>query len=157
MCYNRALDVLRIQYIFFSECQMYPHLVGSTFFFLVFVVTIYLFFTLHKFFRVSGLGISARARGNFVHNNILRHTSKQFAIRWAGTWILSRRGTCNRRAAWQKTLYIRWLMLCIIFLFSSFSLSWGCLGGSLCAVGRTPRGLLRYVLINDIFLVEFDF
>ena len=39
----------------------------------------------HKCFRVSGLGISARARGNFMHNNILRHTSVQFAIRWAGT------------------------------------------------------------------------
>ena len=86
---------------------MYPHLVGSTFLF-VFVVTIYLFsFMCISFFRVSGLGISARARGNFMHNNILRHTSVQFAIRWAGTWNLSRRGTCNRRAAWQKTLYIR--------------------------------------------------
>ncbi len=39
----------------------------------------------HKFSCVSGLGISARARGNFMHNNILRHTSEQFAIRWAGT------------------------------------------------------------------------
>jgi hypothetical protein len=63
---------------------MYPHLVGSTFF-LVFVVTIYIFLHVHKFFRVSGLGISARARGNFMHNNILRHTSVQFALRWAGT------------------------------------------------------------------------
>jgi hypothetical protein len=63
---------------------MYPHLVGSTIF-LVFVVTIYLFFTVHKFFCVSGLGILARARGNFMHNNILRHTSGQFALRWAGT------------------------------------------------------------------------
>ena len=44
-----------------------------------------LFSLVHKFFRVSGLGISARARGNFMHNNILRHTSEQFAIRWAGT------------------------------------------------------------------------
>ena len=85
MWYNRDLDVLRIQYIFSSECQMYPHLVGSTFF-LVFVVTIYIYFLhVHKFYRVSGLGISARARGNFMHNNILRHTSVQFAIRWAGT------------------------------------------------------------------------
>ena len=33
MCYNCAVDVCRIQYYFFSECQMYPHLVGSTFFF----------------------------------------------------------------------------------------------------------------------------
>ena len=75
MCYNCAVDVCRIQCIIFSsECQMYPHLVGSTFF-LVFVVTIYIFLHVHKFFRVSGLGISARARGNFMHNNILRHTS----------------------------------------------------------------------------------
>ena len=45
-----------------------------------------IFFSLvHKFFRVSGLGIPARARGNFMHNNILRHTSEQFALRWAGT------------------------------------------------------------------------
>ena len=56
-------------------------------FFLVFVVTIYIliFFSVHKFSCVSGLGISARARGNFMHNNILRHTSEQFAVRWAGT------------------------------------------------------------------------
>ena len=85
------------------------------------------FLHVHKFFRVSGLGISARARGNFMHNNILRHTSVQFAIRWAGMWNLSRRGTCNRRAAWQKTLYIRWLLLCIIFLLP-LSLSAGLLG-----------------------------
>ena len=85
MCSNCAVDVCRIQYYFFSECQMYPHLVGSTFF-LVFVVTIYiLIFPVHKLSRVSGLGISARARGNFMHNNILRHTSEQFALRWAGT------------------------------------------------------------------------
>ena len=85
MCCNRGLDVLKIQYLIFSsECQMYPHLVGSTFLF-VFVVTIYICFSVHKFFRVSGLGISARARGNFMHNNILRHTSEQFALRWAGT------------------------------------------------------------------------
>ena len=32
MWYNCDLVVLRIQYIFSSECQMYPHLVGSTFF-----------------------------------------------------------------------------------------------------------------------------
>jgi hypothetical protein len=85
MCCNRGLDVLKIQYLNFLECQMYPHLVGSTFLF-VFVVTIYLFFFMCiSFFRVSGLGISARARGNFMHNNILRHTSEQFALRWAGT------------------------------------------------------------------------
>ena len=85
MCSNCAVDVCRIQYYFFSECQMYPHLVGSTFF-LLFVVTIYIFSSMCiSFFRVSGLGISARARGNFMHNNILRHTSVQFAVRWAGT------------------------------------------------------------------------
>ena len=86
---------------------MYPHLVGSTFSSCVRCHNIYIFLHVHKFFRVSGLGISARARGNFMHNNILRHTSVQFAIRWAGMWNLSRRGTCDRRAAWQKTLYIR--------------------------------------------------
>jgi hypothetical protein len=84
---------------------MYPHLVGSTLFSCVRCHNIFVFSPVHKFFRVSGLGISARARGNFMHNNILRHTSEQFAVRWAGTWILTRRGTCNRRAAWQKTLY----------------------------------------------------
>ena len=85
MWYNRDLDVLRIQYIFSSECQMYPHLVGSTFFFLCSLSQYICFSHVHKFFRVSGLGISARARGNFMHNNILRHTSVQFVIRWAGT------------------------------------------------------------------------
>ncbi len=43
------------------------------------------FLPVHKFFRVSELGISARARGNFMHNNILRPSSEQFALRWAGT------------------------------------------------------------------------
>ena len=63
---------------------MYPHLVGSTFFSCS--LSQYIFsLHVHKFFRVSGLGISARARGNFMHNNILRHTSVQFALRWAGT------------------------------------------------------------------------
>ena len=85
MWYNRDLDVLRIQYSFsFSECQMYPHLVGSTFFPVSLSQYIY-FLHVHKFFRVSGLGISARARGNFMHNNILRHTFVQFALRWEGT------------------------------------------------------------------------
>ena len=84
MCYNRDLDVLRIQY-FSSECQMYPHLVGSTFFFLCSLSQYICFPYVHKCFCVSGLGILARARGNFMHNNILRHTSVQFAIRWAGT------------------------------------------------------------------------
>jgi hypothetical protein len=64
---------------------MYPHLVGSTFFICVRCHNVFLFFALHKFFRVSGLGISARARGNFKRNNILRHTSGQFALRRAGT------------------------------------------------------------------------
>ncbi len=32
----------------------------------MFVVTIFCFSHVHKFFRVSGLGISARARGNFM-------------------------------------------------------------------------------------------
>jgi hypothetical protein len=63
---------------------MYPHLVGSTLFPCVRCHNI-LFLHLHKFSCVSGLGISARARGNFIHNNILRHTSEQFAVRWAGT------------------------------------------------------------------------
>ena len=63
---------------------MYPHLVGSTFF-LVSLSQYMFFFHVHKCFRVSGLGISARARGNFMRNNILRHTSVQFALRWAGT------------------------------------------------------------------------
>ena len=85
MCYNCAVDVCRIQYYFFSECQMYPHLVGSTFFSCVRCHNIYNFLHVHKFFRVSGLGISARARGNFMRNNILRHTFIQFALRWAGT------------------------------------------------------------------------
>ena len=80
----------------------------------------------------------------------------QFAIRWAGMWDLSRRGTWNRRSVWQKTLYIRWLMLCIIFLFP-LSLSAGLLGGSLYAVGRTPRGLLPNVLINDMFFSRIWF
>ncbi len=80
MWYNCDLDVFRIQYFFsvvpdvsasgqlnaFSLCSLsqyscFPHV--------------------HKFFRVSGLGILARARGNFMHNIILRHTSVQFAIR----------------------------------------------------------------------------
>ena len=65
---------------------MYPHLVGSTLCSCVRCHNIYVFLHVHKFFfRVSGLGISARARGNFMHNNILRHTSEQFALRWAGT------------------------------------------------------------------------
>ena len=66
---------------------MYPHLVGSTFFFsCVRCHNIYFDISLCiSFSCVIGLGISARARGNFMHNNILRHTSEQFAVRWAGT------------------------------------------------------------------------
>jgi hypothetical protein len=64
---------------------MYPHLVGSTLFSCVRCHNIFGFSSVHKFSRVSGLGFSVRARGNFMHNNILRHTSKQFALRWAGT------------------------------------------------------------------------
>ncbi len=59
---------------------MYPHLVGSTFF--LCSLSQYIFFIhVHKFFRVSGPGILARVRGNFMHNNILRHTFEQFALR----------------------------------------------------------------------------
>ncbi len=64
---------------------MYPHLVGSTLFSLCSLSQYILFSLVHKFSCVSGLGISARARGNFMHNNILRHTSEQCALRWAGT------------------------------------------------------------------------
>ena len=85
MCCSRGLDVLKIQYLnFSSECQMYPHLVGSTFFSCSLSQYIY-FLHVHKCFRVSGLDILPRARGNFIHNNILRHTLTQFALRWAGT------------------------------------------------------------------------
>ena len=85
MWYNRDLDVLRIQYIFFLLSARCIRIWSAQRFFFCVVVTIYIFSSLHKFFRVSGLGISARARGNFMHNNILRHTSVQFALRWAGT------------------------------------------------------------------------
>jgi hypothetical protein len=64
---------------------MYPHLVGSTLFSCVRCHNIFDFLLCISFSCVSGLGISARARGNFMHNNILRHTSEQFALRWAGT------------------------------------------------------------------------
>ena len=106
MWYNRDLDVFRIQYFFCSARCI--RIWSAQRFFIVFRChNIFVSSHVHKFFRVSGLGISARARGNFMHNNILRHTFTQFAIRWADMWDLSRRGTCNRRAAWQKTLYIR--------------------------------------------------
>ena len=105
MWYNRDLDVFRIQYFFSVVPDVSAS--GQLNVFSCVVVTYIVFSHVHKCFRVSGLGILARARGNFMHNNILRHTSVQFAIRWAGMWDLPRRGTCNRRAAWQKTLYIR--------------------------------------------------
>ena len=97
---------LEYNILIFLQCQMYPHLVRINDFFLC-SLSQYIFSHVHKCFCVSGLGIPARARGNFMHNSILRHTFTQFAIRWAGMWNLSRRGTCKRRAAWQKTLYIR--------------------------------------------------
>ena len=55
---------------------MYPHLVGSTFFSLCSLSQYIYFFHVHKFFRVSGLGISARARGNFMRNSILSSNVK---------------------------------------------------------------------------------
>jgi hypothetical protein len=85
MCYNRALDVLRIQYIFFLLSARCIRIWSAQRFSCVRCHNIFVFSPVHKFFRVSGLGISARARGNFMHNNILRHTSVQFALRWAGT------------------------------------------------------------------------
>jgi hypothetical protein len=85
MCCNCGLDVIRIQYYLFLLSARCIRIWSAQRFFLVFVVTIYISLHVHKFFRVSGLGISARARGNFMHNNILRHTSVQFALRWAGT------------------------------------------------------------------------
>jgi hypothetical protein len=86
MWYNRDLDVLRIQYIFFLLSARCIRIWSAQRFFSLCSLSQYICFShVHKFFRVSGLGISARARGNFMHNNILRHTSVQFAIRWAGT------------------------------------------------------------------------
>ncbi len=84
MWYNRDLDVLRIQY--FSSVVPDVSASGQLNVFFLCSLSQYICFShVHKFFRVSGLGISARARGNFMHSNILRHTSIQFAIRWAGT------------------------------------------------------------------------
>jgi hypothetical protein len=103
---NRELVVFRIQYFSFSVVPDVSASGQLNDFSCVRCHNIY-FSHVHKFFRVSGLGISARARGNFMCNSILRHTFAQFAIRWAGMWNLPRRGTCKRRAAWQKTLYIR--------------------------------------------------
>ena len=42
-------------------------------------------------------------------------------------------------------------------LASSFSLSWAAWEAVCTLWAGTPRGLLPYVLINDMFLVEFDF
>jgi hypothetical protein len=83
MWYNRDLVVF-LEYNIFSCSARCIRIWSAQRFFFVFVVTIYCFSHVHKFFRVSGLGILARARGNFMHNNILRHTFTQFAIRWAG-------------------------------------------------------------------------
>jgi hypothetical protein len=84
MWYNRDLDVLRIQY--FSSVVPDVSASGQLNVFSLCLLSQYIVYSyVHKFFRVSWLGISARARGNFMHNNILRHTSVQFAIRWAGT------------------------------------------------------------------------
>ena len=83
MWYNRDLDVFRIQYFF----SVVPDVSASgqlNVFFLCSLSQYICFSPVHKCCCVSGLGISARARGNFMHNNILRHTSVQFAIRWAG-------------------------------------------------------------------------
>ncbi len=84
MWYNREIDVLRIQYFFFSVVPDVSASGQLNAFFLCSLSQFICFFHVHKCFRVSGLGISARARGNFMHNNILRHTSVQFAMRWAG-------------------------------------------------------------------------
>ena len=83
MWYNRDLDVFRIQYFF----SVVPDVSASgqlNVFSCVRCHNIFVSSHVHKCFCVSGLGILARARGNFMHNNILRHTSVQFAIRWAG-------------------------------------------------------------------------
>ena len=75
--------MLRLQYFFLVVPDVSAS--GQLNVFSCVVVTQYIVFShVHKCFRVSGLGISARARGNFMHNNILRHTFIQFAIRWAG-------------------------------------------------------------------------
>jgi hypothetical protein len=86
MCCNRGLDVLEIQYFnFFLSARCIRIWSAQRFYLCSLSQYIFVFLHVHKFFRVSGLGISARARGNFMHNNILRHTSEQFALRWAGT------------------------------------------------------------------------
>ena len=84
MWYNRELDVLRIQYFFSVVPDVSASGQLNVFFFLCSLSQYICFSHVHKCFCVSGLGILARARGNFMHNNILRHTFTQFAIRWAG-------------------------------------------------------------------------
>jgi len=84
MWYNREIDVLRIQYFFSVVPDVSASGQLNVFFFLCSLSQYNCFSHVHKCFCDSGLGISARARGNFIHNNILRHTSVQFAIRWAG-------------------------------------------------------------------------
>ena len=83
MWYNREIDVLRIQYFF----SVVPDVSASGQLNVFFLCRCHILFVsshVHKCFCVSGLGILARARGNFICNNILRHTFTQFAIRWAG-------------------------------------------------------------------------
>jgi hypothetical protein len=65
MCYTRDLDVLRIQYIFSSECQMYPHLVGSTFFLCVRCHNIFGFPLCISFYVSVGL-VSRRELGGIL-------------------------------------------------------------------------------------------
>ena len=82
MWYNRDLDVLEYN-IFFCSARCI-RIWSAQRFFSVSLSQYIVFSHVHKCFRVSGLGILARARGNFMHNNILRQTFTQFAIRWAG-------------------------------------------------------------------------
>jgi hypothetical protein len=74
MCYIGALVVFRIQYYFFLLSARCIRIWSAQRFFLCSLLQYICFSPVYKFFRVSGLGISARARGNFMHNNILRHT-----------------------------------------------------------------------------------
>ena len=83
MCCNRGLDVLKIQYLKFFLSARCIRIWSAQRFYLC-SLSQYIFSHVHKCFRVSGLGILARARGNFMRNSILRHTFAQFAIRWAG-------------------------------------------------------------------------
>ena len=83
MWFNRELVVFRIQYFSFSVVPDVSASGQLNDFFLC-SLSQYIFSHVHKCFCVSGLGILARARGNFICNNILRHTFTQFAIRWAG-------------------------------------------------------------------------